>query len=328
MKMKSRFLLLISLFSLLMFFSVSAQTETVELVGKIDADAHVSRMVWNETGDNLTLVSRDSVQRFAAAPDSDVSSYSFGGKTYFFSTVSEAGKAAMLSDDTSTIYIYDLDSPEKDVKTITPGFRMLSVSVSKDGSQVLADSAEQIRSVIFDAEDGTVLHDLSGFTTAAPVYDSTLSADGSRVVWHSRGTFAVQSIADGSLGETISLWDFASAYELSPDNSLLAVSIVNDDYENGAVFFFDPLSGEEKGRTLLEKPAPHELSFSDDGSVLWAADNENVYAIDPKTFESVSQVKIGEKEGDNRITRIASSPDGSSAAVLKNSGEIYLVDMK
>ena len=328
MKMKSLLLVLTTLLCLLTAFGVSAQTETIELAGTIDIDSLVSRMVWNETGDVLTLVSRDSVYRFAVAPDPEAETYTFDGKTFAFSTVSEAGKAAMLSDDRNTIYIYDLDSPEKDVRTLVPGFQVLSVCVSKDGSQVLADSADKIRTVVYDAADGSLIHDLSGFQTAAPVYDSILSDDSTRVVWHSRGTFAVQNIADGSFGKTVSLWDFAAGYALSPDNSLLAVAMINDDYENGAVLFFDPVSGAEKGRAILGKTSPNELSFSDDGSVLWASDEENVYKIDPKTFETLFQAKVGEREGEKRVIRIASSHDGSFAAVLNNGGEIYLVTAK
>lgn len=101
--------------------------------------------------------------------------------------------------------------------------------------------------------------------------------------------------------------------------------MINDDYESGAVLFFDPQIGRELGRTLLGKIAPSKLSFSSDGSVLWAADDETVYLIDPKDFVLLDQFSLFSGEGGNRISQIASSPDGHSAAVLKMDGGLHLI---
>ena len=303
---------------------VYAQTQQAELLTQLELTQPVSRMVWNESGDVLRLASKDAVEYVAVSSPESPDTFELNGKNYSFTSLSETGVAAALSPDWMTINIYEPGNGEKAVQTIEPGFQMLSVSVSKDGTQVLADSADQIRTVVYDAKDASVVYDLTGFHTAAPVYDSTLSADGSKIVWHSRGTFAVQNAADGALGETISLWDFASAYELSPDNKTLAVAIINDDYENGCVIFFDPESGQELGRTILGETSPFELSYSDDSSVLWAADAGTVYRIDPQTFELLGETKTAENE-DERNSRLASSPDGSSAAVLTKDGKIFIV---
>lgn len=302
-----------------------AQAQDAELLTTLKINGPVSHMVWNEAGNEITLVTKDSVESVVVSQPSAAEIFQFGEKSYSMTTVSKSGAAAALSEDRLTIYLYDPTSSRKELQAIEPGFMVLSVAVSKDGSQVVADSADQIRTVIYDTADGSVVHDLTGFETAAPVYDSSLSADGKAVLWHARGTFALQNIADGSFGRTISLWDFASSYELSPDNSLLAVGIINDDYENGAILFFDPISGSEKGRAILGKTSPYELSFSDDSSVLWAADAQTVYQIDPKTFESKSQVTLVEADSETRISRIASAPDGNSAAVLLNNGDLLLL---
>ena len=302
-----------------------AQTQEAELLTAIELTQPVSRMVWNENGDVLMLASKNAVEYIAVASPESPDTFEPEGKNYSFTALSETGVIAALSPDWRTIYIYEPGSGEKAAQTIEPGFQMLSVSVSKDGSQVLADSAEQIRTIIYDAKDGTAIHDLTGFETAAPVYDSTLSADGSTLVWHSRGTFAVQNTVDGSFGKTISLWDFASAYELSPDNKTLAVSIINDDYESGCVIFFDPASGQELGRTFLGKTGPYELSYSQDGSVLWAADANTVYRIDSQSFEAQEEIKTGDNIEEDRISLLSSAPDGESAAVLTSSGKLLII---
>ena len=315
--------ILLFLISMLIIFPASAQSGETVMIGNVDTDPFPSRLVWDENGEGLTVISRARIRHFRLSGEaSEPEEFTIEEKNLTLTTLSETGTAAALSEDRQTIIIYeDAFGAGKTVKTIEPGFKMLSVSLSEDGSSVLADSADQIRTVIYNCADGSMIHDLSGFQTAAPVYDSTLSADGNYVVWHSRGTFAVQNVTDGSFGETISLWDFAADYALSPDSTVLAVGIINDDYESGAVLFFDPQSGSELGRVLTGKTAPFALSYNEDGSVLWAADADKLYRIDPKTFEAGEQITVSSGDPD-RVRLIASSPDGSRAAVLLNNGNL------
>ena len=331
MKKNSLFLLMI-LACLSMTAGIYAQTEEMVLIGSIDSESPVSRMVWDTAGEWVTVVSRDQYLQLPVGPEADGGSsgsrsVDLNAKAGSLTTVGGSGVMAALSDDWRTIFVYEEPAnSEKAVKTIEPGFMMLSVSVSDDGAMVLADSAEEIRTVVYGTKDGEQIYDLSGFSTAAPVYDSVLSADGSHVIWHSRGTFAVQDAGTGDFGGTVSLWDFASSYDLAPDNSVLAVGIINDDYESGAVIFFDPQTGAELGRTLVGKTGPRELAYSADGSVLLAADAETLYRIDPQSFELLGQERlVSADSNDLRISYIAPSPDGTSCAVLLSDGKMYIV---
>ena len=335
---KIHLFLLIILACLLLTAGIFAQTEEMTLIGGIDLDSPVSRMVWDASGDRITIVTGSMYYQCFVQPDMLVQpdgssvaaqggqSWNFGAKSYIMSTVSESGVMAALSDDWRKIIIYEEPMNEsKAARIVEPGFMMLSVSVSDDGSMVLADSADEIRTVVYNTADGEQIFDLGGFSTAAPVYDSVFSPDGSRIIWHSRGTLAVQDAESGAIGETVSLWDFVSSYALAPDNSVLAAGIINDDYENGAVLFFDPQTAEETGRTILGERSPHELSFSADGSWLFAADDHTLYGIDPDSFEVSAQLTVSDSE-ELRISRIAAAPDGASCAVLFSDGNIYIVD--
>ena len=287
----------------------------------------VSEMIWDEGGDTLILLSPDNVSYVPAAGGKAPQNVGIPDKDTSLTTVSGTGIAAAVSSDMQRIFIYEPGSSSKEIREIETGFPVLSVSISDDGTQILADSADQIRTVIYDIRNGEAVGDLEGFRTAAPVYDSSLSNDGKYLLWHSRGTFAVQEVASGKFGATVSLWDFASSFALSPDNRILAVGIINDDYENGAVIFFDPQSGSELGRTLLDEKAPYALSFSGNSAVLFAADESTLYRIDPKTFEVTRRYIVADPAAgkDTRISRIAASPDGSSAAVLTSAGDLFLI---
>lgn len=323
--MKNLRIISVFLFFLLAVTAASAQAQNAHLLAESELSGPVSRMVWNEAGNTIMLASREAVEYIELSAPKDSKSCSLSVKDPFFTALSQTGIA--VSTDWQTISIFDPGKDEKAVRTIDPGFMVLSVGISKDGSLVLADSAEQIRTVVYNTEDGSVVYDLTGFETAAPVYDSSFSADSSYLVWHARGTLAVQNIAEGTFGKTISLWDFIADYELSPDNSTLAAAIINDDYENGCVIFFDPENGQELGRTILGKTSPNHLSYSADGTVLWASDAATVYRIDPVSFELQAQYPVTSPDAESeRISLIASAPDGSSAAVLLNSGKVFLVE--
>ena len=232
--MKHRIFWIAMILSLLTGLCVSAQNETGTLVLlQTDVELPVSRMFWN--GKILTLVSPDSVIYIPTADESAPKDFGKPQSGSEFTDAGSAGVAAALSADRNSIMIYTAGSGAKDILNIDPGFTALSVSLSEDGSLVLADSADEIRTVVFDVADGDKVYDLNGFQTAAPVYDSTLSRDGKYVLWHARGPFALQKASDGKFGETISLWDFAASYDLSPNNKVLAVGIMDEAYENGAV---------------------------------------------------------------------------------------------
>ena len=337
--MKKTFLLTVFIVFLMTAPAVFSQTEEMTLIMGINDETPAGRLVWDESGNWVTGVSRSMYQQTRIEPEPMVQadgssfgaysgqSFSFGDRAYSLTTVSPSGSMAALSSDYLSLDVLTQPmDPDKAPLSIQPGFMILSAALSDDGRFVLANSAEEIRTVVYSTADGGQVYDLNGFETAAPVYDSILSADGTRVIWHSRGTFAVQDVETGKFGETISLWDFASAYAFAPDDQTLAVSIINDDYENGAVIFFDPQSGAEKGRVITGKTAPYELSYSADGSVLLAADRDTLYWIDGKSFELLSWQTVVTGDSDElRVSRIAASPDGSQAAVLLSSNDLYLV---
>jgi WD40 repeat protein len=312
-----KFLLTI-LFCLASAVTVFAQEESLDITADSVSQTPANDMVWDEDCSNLFYLASGGIVRFSL----DDENYTGTVYTEKISVIGKTGSAAAISEDMKTVYIY-APGTDKVSLMVKPGFTILGMSVSDDGSMLCVYSADKIRTVIYNTETGRKLYDLKGFETAAPVYDSFLSPDNTLLIWHSRGTFAIQNIEDGTFGEYIRLWDFASSYEMSPDNIMLAVGIVAKDYENGAVIFFDPESGKELGQAKLDrKNVPNSLSWNADGTVLYASDADTVYKINSLTFESDEVYKVS--ESGKRISDIASTPDGSSAAILFADGTIFI----
>ena len=319
-----RSLLFLFLLGLICAAAACAQdTDTLTLLAENIA-MPVTELGWNDDGTAVTVVSRDEVRQIALNEPDQPDVMTTDVKDAAFISGSNPETAAVLPKDGESVLLFKAgqDSPLE----ISLGFMPLSMSLAENGESLVVNDSGKIRALIYETKTGTLDKEMSGFSTAAPVYDTTLSQDGKYLVWHSRGTLQVQNTADQSLGGHVSLWDFISSYALSPDNSQLAAGIINEDYDSGVVIFYDPETGEETDRIALGKNAPYSLTYSADGSVLAAADADSVYLIDPETAGLLVSYTLGNSENDDiRISRMALSPDGRSAAVLMSDGELILI---
>ena len=295
-----------------------AQAEPLDIQADSVSQTPAKDLVWDDDCANLFYLSSGGIVSYSL----DDESYAGTAYTETISAVGKNGIAAAVSEDRKSVFIFT-PGADKVSLVIKPGFSILDISFSQDGSLLCVDSADKIRTCIYDTETGRRSFDLSGFSTAAPVYDSFLSPDDTLLIWHSRGTFATQTAEDGTFGEYIRLWDFAASYAMSPDNIMLAVGIVSDDYENGAVIFFDPESGKKLGQADLHRFPPNSLSWNADGTVLYASDSETVFKVNALTFETGEIYKVSETG--KRISDVISTPDGMSAAVLFADGNILMV---
>ena len=80
MKKASFFLTLIALI-LTVSTAAFSQTDEITQIGTIPTESSVSRMVWNDTGDMITLVSRDSVNRITVSEPAKAENYTLKGSS-------------------------------------------------------------------------------------------------------------------------------------------------------------------------------------------------------------------------------------------------------
>lgn len=184
----------------------------------------------------------------------------------------------------------------------------MGAEFSPDGSKILITSSEQWKATIFDVETGGIISTLTGFETAAPVYNVRFKQSNDYVVWIARATAQVSEISSNQLYPGIFHQDFILDFDLNSDGTLLATSAaeaVNDEFLP-TVFFYNFKTGE-----LLEKfntqKAIYSMVFSPDNSDLAISLGSSIAIFDLDTKILSSQF-ISEAEA---ISQISYSPDGT-----------------
>ncbi len=178
------------------------------------------------------------------------------------------GRSLAKSTDFQTITISDVLSDQV-TATITPGGPFSAASFSPDGSRLVVGSGEEWAAMIYDAASGELLDTVTGFETAAPVYNVRFGSDGASLVWMARGSIQVEQITGQTLGADIGHEDFITAYHLSHSGSLLATAAggtVNGEY-TPLVHLWEPSSGEKIGELVQPQPA-YFVNFSPDDALL------------------------------------------------------------
>jgi WD40 repeat protein len=162
---------------------------------------------------------------------------------------------------------------------------------------------------------------ISGFETAAPVFDAGYSASPQWILWHARAKVQLQEVETGKLSSEFNHEDFLSAYTTSPDGTLLATAAgktVNGTF-SPTVTLWDVVDGVEM-HTLILPESANALSFSPDGKLLavavgkdlqlWRVSDGSLMGTFSEHMDSISLVKF--------------SPDGKAIATAGFDNQLYL----
>lgn len=202
------------------------------------------------------------------------------------------------------------------LKTLSTGD--ITNAASFSGPKVLLVAGEAIGASIWEIGSGTKVGTLSGFQTAAPVYNVVLSPDGARDAWVSRATVQFGNANANTLGARLQLEDFAGAYSFAPDGRAFAVSTAVPGAGGalvGRVHLYDAATGTELRRLdgpalfagLAFAPKEHLLATGGDGFTVWSTD-------DGKAVGSVTPAEAG------KVRHLAFSTDGSTLVTIADDG--------
>lgn len=184
----------------------------------------------------------------------------------------------------------------------------MSAEFSPDGTKIMVTNSEVWEAPIFDVESGEQVAKLTGFETAAPVYNVHFGQSNDYAVWIARGTVQTSEIATNQLFPAIFHEDFILGYDLNAAGTYLVTSaaeMVNDDYLP-TVFIYDFKSGELFQKFTTEKPV-YDIQFSPDDTNLAISLGDTISLYNLASQELINQF-IPKSEA---ISQVLFSPDGT-----------------
>lgn len=236
--------------------------------------------------------------------------------------ISSDGKlAALVSLDMTSISLVNLSSGNTVALTITPGFMVGNATFSPDGSTLAVAIADEWKVVIYSTSDGAEINTLTGFETAAPVFNAGFTESPQWIAWHARATLQLQEIEDGKLGPTLDHQDFVTTYAMTRDGSLLAsdASTAGVDPAVHAVTLWDAAGGnvlrtfELTGQVLC-------IEFSPNGTLLAMGVGSALQIWDVTSGTMLASLE----EHAGQITTLAFSADGKYLATAGNDNQLFL----
>lgn len=285
--------------------------------------SNVDKIRWSADSATLGLITRNA----DAGGNSVFSAVLLDGKTLVTKAVFSPEKGrivdispdgrlvASINDVTSTFDIYDMGDSNRNIVSITPQYTLNTAAFSPDGKYFSLSSNDTRQVEIFSLPEGDKFTTLTGFETAAPVYDAGYNASNTNILWHSRATLQLQNIETGEMGASVSGEDSFNSYTLSPDGSILAgaaAKTVSDNYVF-AVTLWNASDGTEL-RTIVLPDVSSDIAFSPDASMLAATVGNNVLIYEVATGNQLATLS----GHSGQATKVAFSPDGLS---LVSNGE-------
>ena len=197
----------------------------------------------------------------------------------------------------------------------------------KRGTAVALTSADRPRATLWDVATGTMTGELSGFTTAAPVYALRMAEDGSRAAWVSRGTVQFHTVAANTLGARLNFEDFVAASAFAPDGSRFVTSLPGPSSAGGAppvgiLEWWDPATGSESARSVDQTGPARTVAVSPDGRLVATANKAGV-----RLWTADGQTAVATLSIPNAV-EVAFSLDGKILATATEEGSVTVWSAK
>jgi WD40 repeat protein len=174
---------------------------------------------------------------------------------------------------------------------------------------------------VYPVTDVSQPQQLTGFQTAAPVYDAGFRGTNGTILWHARATLQLQDLATATMGTTVSGEDFFGDYTLSANGSILAgaagktvggISVY-------AVTLWKAADGSEL-KTIVLPDVANGIAFSPDASMLAVTVGSNVLVYEVSTGNLLTT--LSGHSGSAR--EVAFSPDGLSLVSTGEDNQLIL----
>jgi WD40 repeat protein len=284
---------------------------------------------WSKDSQSLAVANQTSDSSGNTLFGTTVLARSTLAPTYVYSTqgdrisdiAADGHTVALISQDQMSWSVVNLADNNTVLFISTPGFRIANVTFSSDLKYIAVTEAEQWEVILYNLSDGAEVRRLTGFETAAPIFDAGFSASQQWIIWHARATAQLQEVETGKLSPAFNHEDFLSAFTVSSDGSILATAAgktVNGAFAP-AVTLWDVVDGVEMHTLVLDNNAA-ALSFSPDGKLLAIAEGNDL-----QLWRVADGVLLGTfSEHQQPIALVKFSPDGKSIATAGFDNQLCL----
>ncbi|MDO9087396.1 MAG: hypothetical protein Q7U53_14400 [Anaerolineaceae bacterium] len=276
----------------------------LDLISEFSID-EPARMKWCADQNCFSLIGYGYFKVISYPDFSELFNYE-NQENEFLLDINVDGKTYATTIDNQDITIKNWESDDEYIiQTDTP---FMSAAFSPDGTQIMLTKMDEWGASIFDVEIGEEITTLTGFETAAPVYDVRYGQSNEYAVWMARATIQVSEIATNQLFPAIFHQDFIIGYDLNDAGTLLATSAAeatNDEFLP-TVFLYDFKTGELDHKFTTEKSV-YSLQFSPDNSLLALANGNLIAMLDMNTLAVTNHFV----SNDAAISQVVFSPDGT-----------------
>jgi len=281
-------------------------------------------LVWSLDNTHILLLQGSEAARVKTDALTVSDRFSFETSVMMLSAAPD-GRTVVFSTDGMNLQIKDISSTQA-AEVINSGVMINNIDFSPDGRWLLVTSMDAIEARLWDTASRKEVKTLSGFETAAPVYNTWFGSDSAHILWVSRGTVQPMAIDSGQFGPQLSHEDFVNDAELSPDGKLIATAAygtVRDDYLP-LMTIWDAVSGEPLGLLPDDKDSFTALAFSPDSRLIAAANGARITVWDAENPQLLADLD----SGTDFIAALAFSADGSMLASISSDGTLAIWQVK
>jgi WD40 repeat protein len=218
--------------------------------------------------------------------------------------------SSLVVQDTNQTGVYTMEGQR--LWLITKPAEPYSANYSPDGRYLAVTSSENWEVTIYDVANGQIIHQLTGFETAAPVYNALISPGGKTLAYYARGTLEFQNVETGQLSGPIFFEDFIGNIFFSPDGQRLIL------YVAGKLMIYNPLNAELIAHLVLSESVTG-LTISPDGTVLVGIYGQNLQFWDGQTLAPVTMI-----HPQTSLARLSFSPDGQKLVTQSNEDQLTI----
>ena len=286
---------------------------------QVDSGEDAASVAWAADGSAVWVVNPNGASLYASESLDMIGMYESGPEAVVYD-VSSDGDSALVSMGGSALEIFDASSGG--ISTRIPAeYPFASASFSPDGSLAAVPAMDAWEVTIWDTDSGEAVQTLTGFETAAPVYDAFFGAHSDTLIWTARATVQPMTISSESMGPPLYHEDFVSAVAISPDGQMIATSAaatIGDSFQP-AITLWDAASGEIL-RQVGIPTAVNALDFSPDGNLIAAGTQDGILILTSPEGGTAGKITI-DGEG---VFSLNFSPDGTYLLAGGSSGTVQI----